>query len=94
MPIPVAEDQEARIICYADPEKSFIIEGKISDLTKLLENRDVGISSKEMEWLAQNGGTENDMWRVRIVPQGEMLEEDEENTTRLHRYPLSHILES
>lgn len=93
MTILVGEDQEARVVCHADPEKSFIIEGEITDLTKLLKNRDVGMSPKELEWLAQNGGAENDMWRIRIVPQGEMLEEDEENITHLATYPLRDILE-
>lgn len=88
MPIPVAEDQEARIVCHADTEKSFIVEGEITDLTRLLENRGIAMSPKELEWIAQNGGAENDMWRVRIVPQGEMLEEDEERAIRLDPYFL------
>jgi hypothetical protein len=61
----------ARVTCYADNTRSFILEDNAADLQSALKGRGVVMTDTEFRWIEEHGGAENDHWLVRIVEKSE-----------------------
>lgn len=73
----LAQDEELRITCKVDPERSVTYRGSSSTVNELLDRAGVVMTAVETGWVNDNGGAENDDWRARVVWQGEALDEGE-----------------